>query len=955
MENRFTKTTGMLFVLLLQVFQVLAQSGTITGQVVNTDGEALIGATVAVKGTTLGTSANVDGGFTLKGLSDGNYVLQVRYTGHKDREVEATVPGSALTIELEENSLLDEVIVTGVFDQRTRMESSIAISTLKAKDIERVAAVSAADLLKNIPGVYVNSSLGEIRNTIYSRGVSVGSNDGASGYYYVSMQEDGLPVTNATFTNFGPDFFLRADLTTSRVEAVRGGTASILGSNAPGGIFNYVSKTGGTQFGGEAAVKLGLEGDGTQPYYRADVVFGGPLNKNKDLTYSVGGFYRYANGARYPGYPMNNGGQLKANVVKQYNKGSLKFYGKLLDDHNAWYEFLPTFGFDDPKLPAGVEQTNSVLIPGIQADFKVNDTGETIHYDSRDKIHSTDRAIGLNWDHRFGTGWTVTNNLRYSDKRAVWNTTAVVYPFATDNLVFYALTGTLGRFGTYQYNEHGTGKALGTVVQSPNIVNGQFAGFNFDVTNSNFPGREVQANSLYFNPLFYNNNHMTEVIDQLTFNKKIKKMSFSAGGFYAMSKADLSNSTGGGAAFSTISSPRPTQTDITYTDFNGQVYQVTNPDGVLGGGNRSAGMNTSDIDQNQIAVFFGHNWEISPALNFDWGVRFENFHIKGNNVDAIAGTDTLGGADGNLFTLYDNTVNTAGPAYNFDHSINTVSFSGGLNYKITNNFALYGRYSQGAKAPDMGLFTEIDTYFEEANTEVKAQKTQQFELGLKARSGRTNFFVTPFFSILSNVYSAQLGQQTEDLNSTYTGAPLYNEYQTYGIELESNVNVTRHFDVRGVLTLQKSEAVKFQAWIFNQNGIADDVIQDFSGNETDNAANLILSITPTYSTDKLYASLNWYYMGKRAANVANTFELPAYNQFNLSLGYDFTKQFRLSANVNNLFNQIGVMGWSAPGGFPAALDRQGFTKEILAANPNAVYSTLSIPPRAYFLTAAYKF
>jgi hypothetical protein len=49
------------------------------------------------------------------------------------------------------------------------------------------------------------------------------------------------------------------------------------------------------------------------------------------------------------------------------------------------------------------------------------------------------------------------------------------------------------------------------------------------------------------------------------------------------------------------------------------------------------------------------------------------------------------------------------------------------------------------------------------------------------------------------------------------------------------------------------------------------------------------------------------------------------------------------------------MGWSAPGGFPAALDRQGFTKDMLAANPNAVYSTLSLPPRAYFLTVRYKF
>ncbi|MEM6320274.1 MAG: hypothetical protein AAF960_21575 [Bacteroidota bacterium] len=51
----------------------------------------------------------------------------------------------------------------------------------------------------------------------------------------------------------------------------------------------------------------------------------------------------------------------------------------------------------------------------------------------------------------------------------------------------------------------------------------------------------------------------------------------------------------------------------------------------------------------------------------------------------------------------------------------------------------------------------------------------------------------------------------------------------------------------------------------------------------------------------------------------------------------------------------GIMGWSAPDGFPAALDRQGVTSADLAANPNAVYSTLSIPPRAYFMTLIYKF
>jgi outer membrane receptor protein involved in Fe transport len=96
-------------------------------------------------------------------------------------------------------------------------------------------------------------------------------------------------------------------------------------------------------------------------------------------------------------------------------------------------------------------------------------------------------------------------------------------------------------------------------------------------------------------------------------------------------------------------------------------------------------------------------------------------------------------------------------------------------------------------------------------------------------------------------------------------------------------------------------------------------------------------------------------MGKRAANVPNAFTLPAFSQTNLNLGYSISPKLGLQANINNILNQNGVMGWSAPGGFPAALDRQGFTKASLEANPNAVYSTLSLPPRAFFLTATYKF
>lgn len=110
-------------------------------------------------------------------------------------------------------------------------------------------------------------------------------------------------------------------------------------------------------------------------------------------------------------------------------------------------------------------------------------------------------------------------------------------------------------------------------------------------------------------------------------------------------------------------------------------------------------------------------------------------------------------------------------------------------------------------------------------------------------------------------------------------------------------------------------------------------------------------------TNRVYAQLPWSYIAKRQANVANAFLLPSFGQFNLSTGYNISKHFNLGLVVNNLFNKFGVMSWSRPDSFIEALDRQGFTKEMYqdAVSKNTPYSTVAIPPRAYFLTGTFKF
>ncbi|MDQ3845224.1 MAG: TonB-dependent receptor, partial [Bacteroidota bacterium] len=270
--QRALHTFGLMFSLLIFSVQSFAQGGSLSGKITDPAGNPLSGATVKIKGATATPTTNEQGMFSFNN-APGSGTLIISYVGYTTTETRFTA-GQVVNISLAEAEAqaIDEVVVTGVFDRRKRLEASIAISTINDRQLARIVPSSATDLLKNLPGVFVNASRGEVSGSVYTRGLSVGG-----GFYYVSMQEDGLPIMVMPGAA-QPDAFLRADATVARVEAVRGGTASILGANAPGGIFNYVSKAGGQQFAGEVRTRFGLEGNGRNPYLRGDVNVGGPIN-----------------------------------------------------------------------------------------------------------------------------------------------------------------------------------------------------------------------------------------------------------------------------------------------------------------------------------------------------------------------------------------------------------------------------------------------------------------------------------------------------------------------------------------------------------------------------------------------------------------------------------------------------------------------------------------------------
>ena len=132
----------------------------VSGIVVDSKGEPLIGVNVLVKGANKGTATDLDGSFILTDISD-DAVLVVSYVGYQTQEV--NVEGqSNLKIILQENlQMLDEVVVVG-YGTQSRELVTTSVSTLNTKVLENTALGNLGSALQGtIPGLRVTNTSGQ--------------------------------------------------------------------------------------------------------------------------------------------------------------------------------------------------------------------------------------------------------------------------------------------------------------------------------------------------------------------------------------------------------------------------------------------------------------------------------------------------------------------------------------------------------------------------------------------------------------------------------------------------------------------------------------------------------------------------------------------------------------------------------------------------------------------------
>lgn len=151
---------GLLVAFMLLCNFAMAQQRIVKGNVTDTEnGDALIGASVSVVGTTRGASTDIDGNYTIE-VPAGSSQLRIAYTGYAEQIV-ALGPSNTVDIRLKSSSVLDEVVVIG-YGSIKKSDVTGAVSNVTEKDFNKGNIVAPEQLIQGrAAGVVVTNSSGE--------------------------------------------------------------------------------------------------------------------------------------------------------------------------------------------------------------------------------------------------------------------------------------------------------------------------------------------------------------------------------------------------------------------------------------------------------------------------------------------------------------------------------------------------------------------------------------------------------------------------------------------------------------------------------------------------------------------------------------------------------------------------------------------------------------------------
>lgn len=915
----------------------------ITGTIRDTADEPLEGATIVIeqqdsKIMPLITNTGHLGTFTISVPQHGAYIIKVSHVGYKAQQQRVEVPQqSDLVISLEQDILgLEEVIVTGTLIPDTHQQSSISLSIMDRKDLNKRNQLGVSAMLQNEPGIYSDASAGEVFTRVYTRGVSISAEDDM-GWYYTSLQEDGLPVTAVQFASFAPDLFYRVDNMIDHVETLRGGSSSITGMNSPGGIVNFISRSPSDKLGGTINQQFGVHANGNT-FLKTSADITGPINEK--WSYLFGGHFRNDQGARNTEYQrFSRGGQLKANLSRKIKNGNITFRLKYLDDRvNRWTGVVAT-NWENPQPAFGQNFLYTAqLAPKFNGSIPDGEGG-TYAFDPSRGIRVKEKSAGLQIEGWLNK-WRYSNQFKYSTKSATWQTSLANAKVDLNSPLPYFISGAGFPIGMVVFRNTRTGAEMARIDNS-GVLNPNNPSFTY-LTPNRLPFDAVLGTSAWFK-----DDENTEFMNNLSLTREIRHHTIYVGIFAASSKVKAL--TRASFIYATFE-PQPVAMNVTLENPGQPVLQLSDPNGLSNYGGLFFDQGQATV--NQLHAYVQDKVSLSDRMNIDFGIRVETHNHKGKKAQPQP-LLSPGGWDQDILTAYDNGILTPSSSANeFDFTYNTLSYSIGWSLGPKQNLNYFARYSKGTKTPELNYYFSNFTGVDIPNAG-PIQQVNQVEAGVKWTSHKWSVIPVLFYSRLSNVGSSNFVFDQQANTLFYTPIQ-FNSTDTYGLELESDYTFSQYFSLNINGVLQDPRANHYT--VYNAKGTADtsdDEITGFDGNKLPFNPSILLHITPQLKWKSLSTYLTWTYMGSRFGNISNAFKIPAYQMVDAGIQFGTKQGISFGIHAQNVFNSEGLMNFFGPDFFGASKDDA--SPEYVQINPQSGFVVVPVLARMVSVQLIYSF
>lgn len=759
----------------------------------------------------------------------------------------------------EEVLKLDEYVVTGVSYAQTQFQSSFAVSSLSSTEIQKLGPLNLANLLGQVPGVFTESTGGEVQNVIRLRGIPNESS-------FQAFQADGLPLYPDEGIFFKGDGLIRPDIMTKSFEIVRGGPAPIFASNAAA-IYNNVTRQGGDSNEGAAQLTVG-----DTNLYRFDGFWSG---KVADKTYvAMGGFYRRNDGPRPNGFPSDHGGQLQLNLRREIDGGEVRLSLLGLNDHNIFYLPIPVADPNNPTVslnPYLNYFTGTLNTPYLQnARFLYPDEAGQVRSANRDLsngrhfqvISSTldiKREIGeWHFSNKFrATGIKMNFDAIYSTSNPA-TTTAFATPFTA------AATAAFTGFDHFGYAIGGTNGVTSYSSLSGLVIQAQYRGVDVDST-------AVQDEARLGRDFELMGTHHTIV------------------GLYATEYVSTEETRYQDYLFELASNPRPL--DLLAYNAAGTVIGSVTDRGVLRYSNT---LNAGHSDMKEVAVFAADTWNLTPKLKLDYGIRRERYDGDGFSrltksspiaptaiagvLPTLAGSNALAFTGSNVITHYTESV---------------TPWTVGANYDLNRHFGLYARASKSYR---VGF--ESALYL--ANQTPVTTTAEQYEVGVKINRHAFSAFLTAFYTKFDPY--VQTFQAVNPITGSTGNLNFVGKATTPGVEADITWKPIQHFSIDSSITYNRPRGGDYFSSLGADASAAE-------GKQLIRTPDWFGNIRPTVSFDLatwlMRADLRFNFVGQRYVDIKNTTVLPSYKTFAAGLTAE-KGAWSFHLIVDNLTNAHGL-------------------------------------------------